>query len=41
MLSPHQQLAKTPNEKTLLHRQIDTTDGQISALGYELYDLTE
>ena len=43
MLSLHQQLASanTPNEKTLLQRQIDTTDAQIDALVYELYGLTE
>jgi len=43
MLSLHQQLAisNTPNEKTLLQRQIDTTDHQIDALVYELYGLTD
>ncbi len=43
MLNLHQQLAnaKTPTEKTLLQRQIDTTDTQIDALVYELYGLTE
>jgi hypothetical protein len=43
MLSLHQQLAnaKTPTEKTLLQRQIDTTDHQIDALVYELYGLTD
>jgi len=43
MLSLHQQLASalSPNEKTLLQRQIDTTDRQIDALVYELYGLTE
>ena len=43
MLSLHQQLAKakTPNEKTLLQRQIDTTDAQIDVLVYELYELSD
>jgi REP element-mobilizing transposase RayT len=43
MLSLHQQLAAalSPTEKTLLERQIDTTDAQIDALVYELYKLTE
>lgn len=43
MLSLHQQLASsnTPTEKTLLQRQIDTTDHQIDALGYDLYGLTD
>jgi REP element-mobilizing transposase RayT len=43
ILSLHQQLASsnTPTEKTLLQRQIDTTDRQIDALVYELYDLTD
>ena len=42
-LSLHQQLssAKTPNDKTYLQRQFDTTDAQIDALVYELYRLTE
>lgn len=33
--------AKTPNEKTLLQRQIDLTDREINRLVYELYELTE
>jgi hypothetical protein len=43
MLTFHQQLANsnTPTEKTLLQRQIDTTDRQIDAMVYELYGLTE
>jgi hypothetical protein len=42
MLSLHQQLTRsnTPTEKTILQRQIDTTDHQIDALVYELYGLT-
>jgi hypothetical protein len=43
MLDLHKKLsaAKTPNEKTVLQRQIDGTDGQIDRLVYELYGLTE
>ena len=43
MQNLHQQLASSnnPTEKTLLQRQIDTTDQQIDALVYELYGLTE
>jgi hypothetical protein len=43
MLSLHQQLAtaKTPQDQTVLKRQIDTTDRQIDQLVYELYGLTE
>jgi hypothetical protein len=43
MLTLHEQLssAKTPPEKQLLQRQIDTTDSQIDALVYELYGLTD
>ena len=43
MLSFHKQLqeARTPHEKTALQRQIEATDGQIDALVYELYGLTE
>jgi len=43
MLSLHQQLAnaKTPTKVTLLQRQIDTTDAQIDALVYELYELSD
>jgi hypothetical protein len=39
----HKQLpeAGTPHEKTALDRQIEATDGQIDALVYELYALTE
>ena len=41
--SLHKQLplAKTDQEKTVLQRQIDTTDHQIDQLVYELYELTE
>jgi len=43
MLSLHKQLqeARTPHEQTGLQRQIEATDGQIDALVYELYGLTE
>ncbi len=43
MLALHKQLpdACTPHEKTALERQIEATDGQIDALVYELYGLTE
>jgi len=43
MLALHKQLpqAHTPHEKTALGRQIEATDGQIDALVYELYGLTE
>ena len=33
--------AKTPQEKTLIQRQIQATDRQIDKLVYQLYDLTE
>jgi len=33
--------AKTPDEKTRIQRQIDTTDSQIDKLVYELYGLTD
>jgi len=43
MLSFYKQkaMAKTPDDKTRLHRQIDATDQQIDRLVYELYGLTE
>jgi len=43
MLSLHKQLAvaKTPDDKTRLQRQIDATDHQIDQLVYELYGLTK
>ncbi|HEY7315126.1 MAG TPA: hypothetical protein VH643_37615 [Gemmataceae bacterium] len=43
MLSLHKQLAaaKTPQDQTILKRQIDATDRQIDQLVYELYGLTE
>jgi len=33
--------SKTPQEKELLKRQIESTDKQIDQLVYKLYDLTE
>jgi len=43
MLSLHKQLVdgKTDHERTVLQRQMDTTDQQIDQLVYELYELTE
>jgi type I restriction-modification system DNA methylase subunit len=43
MIDLHKQLfdAKTPQEKTILQRQIDATEKQIDELVYELYELTE
>ena len=43
MLDLHKQLAgaKAPQTKTVLQRQIETTDRQIDRLVYELYELTE
>jgi len=43
MLSLNKQLqeARTPHEQTALQCQIEATDGQIDALVYELYGLTE
>jgi hypothetical protein len=43
MLSLHKQLPEAcmPHGKTALERQIEATDGQIDALVYELYGLTE
>jgi hypothetical protein len=35
------QEARTPHEQTALQRQIEAIDGQIDALVYELYGLTE
>jgi hypothetical protein len=43
MLGLNKQLAesKEPQTKTVLQRQIETTDRQIDRLVYELYELTE
>ena len=41
MLAPHRQYPSTPGEKTMLEREIASTDRQIDALVYELYGLSE
>jgi predicted type IV restriction endonuclease len=41
MLSLHKQAAKTPQEQEMLRREIESTDGQIDRLVYELYGLSE
>jgi len=43
MLDLHKRLqtAKTDHERNVLERQIATTDNEIDALVYELYDLTK
>ncbi len=43
MLSLHKQLAtaRTAQDKTVIQRQIDSTDRQIDRLVYQLYDLTD
>jgi hypothetical protein len=43
MLDLHKRLpaAQTPNDKTLLQRQIAATDREIDRLVYELYGLTD
>jgi len=43
MLALHKNLtsAKTPQEKESVQRQIESTDGAIDRLVYELYGLTE
>jgi len=43
MLALHKQLheTSTPHERTALQRRIEATDGQIDALVYEIYGLTE
>jgi hypothetical protein len=40
-LSSQLQRARTDQERTVLERQIEATDGQIDKLVYELYGLTE
>ena len=42
MLLSYQQLktTRTPQEKTMVQRQIETMDRKINQLVYELYDLT-
>ena len=43
MLDLNKQLAKAkiPQTRTVIQRQIETTDRQIDELVYELYDLTK
>ena len=43
MLALHRQLAaaRTPHEKTVLHKQIEVTDRQMDRLVYVLVGLTE
>jgi len=41
MLALHKQSARTPQEKEMIRREIESTDRAIDALVYELYGLTE
>jgi hypothetical protein len=41
MLSLHKQSPRTPQEKEMLHREIESTDQTIDQLVYQLYGLTE
>jgi hypothetical protein len=41
MLSLHKQSPRTPQEKEMLQRDIESTDHEIDALVYQLYGLTE
>ena len=41
MLALHKQQPSTPGEKSMLEREIKSTDGMIDQLVYELYGLTE
>ena len=41
MLALHKQSARTPQEKEMIQREIESTDGAIDSLVYELYGLTE
>ena len=41
MLSLHKQSPRTPQEKEMIQREIESMDGAIDALVYELYGLTE
>ncbi len=41
MLSLHKQSPRTPQEKEMLQRDIESTDHEIDALVYRLYGLTE
>lgn len=40
MLELHRRSARTPQEKEMIQREIESTDGAIDALVYELYGLT-
>ena len=40
-LQRRQQSARAPQEKDMLARQIESTDGQIDRLVYQLYGLSE
>ncbi|MGD0877791.1 MAG: N-6 DNA methylase [Anaerolineales bacterium] len=41
MLSLHKHIARTPQDKEIIQREIESTDRAIDALVYELYGLTE
>ena len=41
MLALHKQSARTPQEKEMVKREIESTDGQIDRFVYELYGLTK
>jgi len=41
MLELHKRSPRTPQEKESLQREIESTDGRIDRLVYELYGLTE
>jgi type II restriction/modification system DNA methylase subunit YeeA len=41
MLELHRRSARTPQEKEMIQREIESTDRAIDALVYELYGLTE
>jgi len=40
-ISTSKQSARTPQEKEMIQREIESTDGAIDALVYSLYGLTE
>ena len=41
MLALHNQSPRTPQVQEMVKREIESTDGQIDRLVYELYGLTE
>ena len=41
MLALHKRSARTPQEKEMIQREIESTDGAIDTLVYQLYGLTE